>query len=101
MIRWNSIKGAAVICAAIGWWSIWFPELAVWSEGVRPVPQETEAGTEESVQEEWGESEKICSSRAREIYRGLLQADREQIQVKSRIYELIRQYLGEEEDREK
>ncbi len=76
-----------LMCAAIGWWGIWFPELAVWTGAVCAEDGQQQKNT---VQQK----EKVieCDS-VREIYEGLLQADREQIQMKSRLLTMIDQYL--------
>ena len=87
MTEWKKCRVVLMLCAVLGWWGIWFPELAVWPDAVcvaEDMREETSVQTDEKVVE--------CDS-AREIYDGLLQADREQIQVRSRLLKLLEQHL--------
>ena len=87
MRSFQKYRAIWMICAAIGWWGVWFPELAVWADVVCVTE---DACQEDSVQMQ----EKVveCDS-AREIYGGLLRADKEQIQIKSRLLMLIEQHF--------
>ncbi len=87
MNDWKKLRAVLTLCAALGWWGVWFPELAVWADIVC-VAEEDETNT--SVQA--GENVVECEA-AREIYDDLLYADKDQIQVKSRLLQLIGQYL--------
>lgn len=87
MSEWKKLRAVLSLCAALGWWGIWFPELAVWAEAVCVVEEDSESA---AVQR--GENVAEYET-AREIYDGLLHADREQIQVKSRLLQLVERYL--------
>lgn len=77
MSRWNKLRAVMMICTALGWWSVWFPEFAVWADAVCVVSQEEED--------------------AIAISRGMAHADREQIHIKSRLLQLLKQQLQKEE----
>ena len=84
MARWRTWRAVISLCIALGWWGMWFPELALWTESV--VVEETEKNMPEQ-------------ETARRIYQGLMKADREQIQVKSRLLQMIQGYLfGEDKE---
>lgn len=89
MSDWRKLRAVLTLCAALGWWGAWFPELAVWTDAVCVVQEESSA----SVQTK----ESVVEYEACEIYNGLLHADREQIKVKSRLIELLLRYMGREE----
>lgn len=92
MRKWKNFRAVLMICAALGWWGIWFPELAVWADAVCVVTQDSAQG---SVQQ--GEKVVECDT-AQEICDGLLHADKEQIQLRSRLFTLLEQYLQKNKD---
>lgn len=73
-------RAVLILCAALGWWGLWFPELAVWSDAVVVREENASVQQEENVIE-W--------ETAQTLYRDLMQADRDQIQVRSRLLEWI------------
>ena len=79
MTGFKRFRAVVTMCAVLGWWGIWFPELAVWADAVCVVEEECSEGTQRKD--------------IREICNGLLKADKEQIQVKSRLLQLVEQYL--------
>ena len=87
MTGFKRFRAVIMMCAALGWWGVWFPELAVWADAVCVVEDESKNGT---VQQ--GEKVIECDT-VQEICDGLLRADKGQIQVKSRLLALIEQYL--------
>ena len=102
MNDWKNLRAVLTICAALGWWGIWFPELAVRADAVCVVQEENNISVQK--QENVVEYEAGCYAGdpddrkdAYEIYNGLLHADKEQIRVKSRLFELLHKYFGSEE----
>lgn len=87
MRGWNKIRAVMMICVALGWWSVWFPEFAVWADAVCVTEDEKEF--DNKLQET------ISLEEARVISRGLANVDREQIQIKSRLLTLLKQQLRE------
>ena len=83
MRKWRNIKAVITICAALGWWSVWFPEMAVWADAVR-VTEGEEMLTANELQED------ISWEDARAIGKGLSHADREQIVIRSRLLMLLK-----------
>jgi len=86
MAGFRKMRAILTICAALGWWGVWFPELAVWTDAVCVIPEKKEM----SVQ--WEENVVEYKS-VSDIYKGLMQADKEQIRVKSRLLEIICSYF--------
>lgn len=80
MFDWKKMRGVLSLCIALGWWGIWFPELAVWTEAVCVVDENTEQSYEQSAG-------------AREIYNGLLHAQRDHVQIKSRLLQIVEKYF--------
>ncbi len=80
MRSWRNIKAVIMICIALGWWSVWFPEMAVWADAVRAVEQEDMGLT-------WEQAEAIG--------RGFSRADRDQIVIKSRLLMLLKEQWQE------
>ena len=80
MTGFKRFRAVVTMCAVLGWWGIWFPELAVWADAVCVVEEEC---SESSVQQR---------KEVREICNGLLKAEKGQIQVKSRLLQLVEQY---------
>ena len=80
MRSWRNIKAVIMICIALGWWSVWFPEMAVWADAVRAADQEDMGLT-------WEQAEVIG--------RGFSQADRDQIVIKSRLLMLLKEQWQE------
>lgn len=92
MSRWKRMRAIVMICAALGWWNVWFPELAVWADAIRVV-EETPV-EDGSVSETVQLHENVVKYEdVREICDGLLSAGREQIRLKSRLLVLLEQYL--------
>ena len=87
MSHWKTFRAVLTVCAALGWWGIWFPELAVWTEAVCAVKDEDESA---SVQKE---KDVVEYETAREVLDGLMHADREQIRIRSRLLEAVERYL--------
>lgn len=87
MKDWKKMRAVVTICAALGWWGIWFPELAVWTEVVCVV-EDGQQGKSVQMEENVVECEDV-----RRICEGLLKADKEQIRLKSRLLVLIERYL--------
>ena len=80
MTGFKRFRAVVTLCAVLGWWGIWFPELAVWADAVCVVEEDSSESTVQQKKEVW------------EICEGLLKADKEQIQVKSRLLQLVEQY---------
>lgn len=87
MRAFQKYRAMWIICIAIGWWGVWFPELVVWTDAVCVTEDVCQ---EDSVQMQGKVVE--CDS-VHEICEGLMYADKEQIQIKSRLFMLIEQYL--------
>lgn len=83
MSGWRKFKTVFTICAALGWWGIWFPELALWTEAVS-VEEQQAVQSEENLLE-YETAAQFCNS--------LLSADREEIQIKSRLLQLVEEYF--------
>ena len=79
----KTLKNVLIITTALGWWGIWFPELAVWGNAVCVSPQEGVVTEYQSrdVKTVW----EICEE--------LRCVDRSQIQIKSRLLTIIDQYF--------
>lgn len=82
----KTFKSVLIITAALGWWGIWFPELAVWGNAVCVATEQSEAKSIEQLQA-------MDMNIVREICDGLKIADRSQIQIKSRLLIAIDQYF--------
>ena len=87
MTKWKTYRTVLMMCVALGWWGIWFPELAVWTEAVCAVEVEEKSSSVQS------EDNVVQLETAREVYEGLLHAERDQICIKSRLFEIIERYL--------
>ena len=87
MRGWSKIKAVMMICVALGWWSVWFPEFAVWADAV--CVAEYEQDITNKLQGE------ISLEEARVISREIVHADRDQIQIKSRLLALRKPQLRE------
>lgn len=87
------LRLAAVVCAALGWWGILYPELTLTSDTYKVVYEE-EPAEEGSVSPggQYQENDGIT-----EGYRGLLRAKSNQIRIRSRLYLTITEWLGGEE----
>ena len=77
MSRWKTMKAVWLVCVALGWWGFWFPELAVWTETICVAEEESDSRMES----------------AREVWKGLMHAQRDQIKMKSRLLEIVERYL--------
>jgi len=87
LTKWKNYRTVLMMCVALGWWGIWFPEFAVWTESVCAVETEEKSS---SVQ---FEENMVQLETAREVYEGLLHAEKDQIRIKSRLFEIIEKYL--------
>lgn len=74
--RWLGIRVAAGLCAALGWWGLLYPELALTPDTVK-ISVEDEDGTLSAPSQEW--------SFDSPLYLDLLSAERSQITVRSRL----------------
>ena len=87
MTGFKRFRAVVTMCAVLGWWGIWFPELAVWADVVCVVEEENSG----DIVQQGGKV--IECDTVQEIYTGLLKADKEQIQIKSRLLQLVEQYF--------
>ncbi len=71
------------ICAALGWWGLLYPELAVTPDACRTVQEEGSAQEQEAA--EW--------SFDSNLYTEVLGADRSRIRFRSRVLEEINAFL--------
>ena len=74
--KWLEIRVAIGLCAALGWWGLLYPELALTPDTVR-VSAEDSAGEPSDQSPQWS----FDSS----LYLDLLNADRENITFRSRL----------------
>ncbi len=82
--RWQGVRIAAVLSVAIGWWGLWYPQLA------------TVADTYAIVQEDGTvlmSSEVIECELDEEYCAELLQADGSQVRFRSRLMEWLEEYF--------
>ena len=75
--KWIGIRAAVGLCAALGWWGLLYPELALTPDTVK-ISQADESGASVSQASEW--------SFGSSLYLDLLNADREQISFRSRLF---------------
>jgi len=90
--KWQGVRTAVAVCAAIGWWGLWYPELATAADTYAIV---LEDGTVLPASEviECKFSELDCEE--------LLQADGSQIRFRSRFLKWLEEYfekVGSEDD---
>ncbi|MCI9231104.1 MAG: hypothetical protein HFH97_13940 [Lachnospiraceae bacterium] len=87
--KWLGIRVAAGLCAALGWWGLLYPELALTPDTVKVSAQDND-GTVTTRNQEW--------SFDGTLYLELLNADREQITIRSRLLtelkELFKSFNG-------
>ncbi len=74
--KWLGIRVAAGLCAALGWWGLLYPELALTPDTVNVSVQDSD-GSLTAREQEW--------SFDSDLYLELLNADREQITIRSRL----------------
>ena len=74
--KWLGIRVAAGLCAALGWWGLLYPELALTPDTVK-VSAEDEADGSTVSNQEW--------SFDSTLYIDLLDADWDQITIRSRL----------------
>ncbi len=74
--KWLGIRVAAGLCAALGWWGLLYPELALTPDTVK-VSAEDEADGSTVSNQEW--------SFDSTLYFDLLDADWDQITIRSRL----------------
>lgn len=75
--KWLGFRLTAGLCAALGWWGLLYPQLALTPDTVK-VSVEDEGGTLSDKTPEWS----FDSS----LYLELLNADRDQITLRSRLF---------------
>ena len=80
--KWLEIRVAIGLCAALGWWGLLYPELALTPDTVR-VSAEDSAGEPSDQSPQWS----FDSS----LYLDLLNADRENITFRSRLLTEIKE----------
>ena len=91
MKQWNKFRAVITICAALGWWGIWFPELAVRAGVVQAVEDVAVEG--ECLSETVQPRENVVQYEdVRKICDGLLAVDKDQIRIRSRLLVLLEQY---------
>lgn len=90
--KWQGIRAAAVVCAAIGWWGLWYPELATAADSYAIVQEDgTVLPASEVIKCEF--DERYCEE--------LLQAEGSQIRFRSRFLQWLEEYfekVGSEDD---
>jgi len=89
MSRLKIYRVIFIMCVALGWWGVWFPELAVWTEAICIAEETDDAQIEKNVAE---------YESAREIFNGLMHAQRDQIRIRSRFLEIVERYLQSRRD---
>ena len=82
----KALRSVVIITAALGWWGIWFPELAVWGNAVCVADQQVKS----EEMRPWQESD---IDFVWEVWDGFRNAERSQIQIKSRLLSAIDQYF--------
>ncbi len=80
--KWFGIRVVAGLCAAIGWWGLLYPELALTPDTVK-ICVEDETGTLSEKTSEWTST----------LYLDLLNADRGQITLRSRLFTELKELL--------
>jgi hypothetical protein len=73
------LRLCAVICAALGWWGMIYPDFALTADNCHVV-------------DENGETVTVEKTTGTELYRNVLQADREHVVFKSRAVEALKQW---------
>lgn len=74
--KWIGIRIVLSLCAALGWWGLLYPELTLTPDTIKIV-EENEDGERNDLPWEW--------SFDSELYRELLNADRDSIALRSRL----------------
>lgn len=81
---------AVGICAAIGWWGIFYPELTMLPDTYTIISEETQETTENAT---------ICEENLEEwafdntIYQEILRADKSQVKLQSKLFQKIQKLL--------
>lgn len=78
------IRIAFVICAALGWWGVLYPQLAMTPDTYRVVSEDGTVQTDEFM---------VKWDFDNDIYREILNADRGRIKFKSKLFETAARYL--------
>lgn len=90
--KWQGVRLAMVMCMAIGWWGLWYPELITAADAYAIVQEDgTVLLASEVIECELGEA--YCEE--------LLQADHSQIRFRSRFLQWLEEYfekVGSEDD---
>ncbi len=82
--KWQGAKIAVLLSVVIGWWGLWYPELATEAEVYAIVMED---GTVQSV------SEVIECELSGYTYMDLMEADNSQIQFRSKMLMKLEEYL--------
>ncbi len=82
--KWQGVKIAVLLSVAIGWWGLWYPELATEADTYAIV---WEDGTVQSA------SEVIECELNGYSYMDLMEADNSQLQFRSKLWMKLEEYL--------
>lgn len=93
----SKLRLAAVICAALGWWGILYPELTLTSDTYRVICEDEQQYSEDGgfISGQNQENHGMTDD-----YRELLRAKSGQIRIRSRLYLAITDWLAGEEKAE-
>lgn len=80
--KWLVIRGAAGLCAALGWWGLLYPELALTPDTVKIIEEDGSGIHSEETSERGGS-----------LYLDLLNADQGQITFRSRLFTELKELL--------
>jgi len=76
---WNKLRYLAALCAALGWWGAFYPELCLTADTYRVVREE---GAEDTEYDD-----------AAQLYWELLETDSSRIRFRSRLAELVQELM--------
>ena len=82
--KWLGIRVAAGLCAALGWWGLLYPQLALTPDTVKVSAQDSD-GSLSAREQEWGFESGL--------YLDLLNADRDQITIRSRLLTELQEFF--------
>lgn len=88
--KWLGIRIVAGLCAALGWWGLLYPELALTPDIVNVYSEEAD-GEREELTREWSFDDSL--------YQDLLNADRDSISFRSRLLTDLRLFWEALHDR--
>ncbi len=89
--KWQGVRLAAILCVAIGWWGLWYPELAREAEAYAIVQED---GTVLMA------SEVIECELDEESYAELFQAEGNQVRLRSRFLLWLEEYFKKDRSEE-